>query len=329
MIKDEIWILGDDRPGTVSQSIGLAAEIGFESKLFNLSYSFLAKLPNFILSNSLLRLKCESAKNLKNPNYFPRLIISAGRRSAPIALYLKKKSGGKSKIVQIMRPGMNLKKFDLVVLPKHDGVDEKKFGNLVTTIGALTKVTDKIITAEQEKFSPWFREIKKEKIALLVGGSSKSTQFDEKSAAKLAKHASEIARNMDATLLILNSRRTSPELNEALKSNLSCDYKFFDWAEVKNNNPYLAILGEANYFIITGDSVSMISECCSTGKAVYIFDEKEISAPKHRLFHRELIKENYAKKFSSEIFKLEKFSSKRLQETKRIALIIREEILVD
>jgi len=329
MIKDEIWILGDERPGTVAQSIGLANEIGFESKIIPLSYSFLAKLPNVFLSSSLLRLKCEAAKNIKNQEYFPRLIISAGRRAAPIALHIKKKSGNKSKVIQIMNPNLNFKKFDLVVLPKHDGLDEKDFPNLVTTLGSLSKVNDKIISSEQEKFAPWFREIKKNKIALLVGGASKRTEFEEKSAAKLAKHASEVAQNMDATLLILNSRRTGAELNAAIKENLNCDHRFFDWLDTKNNNPYLAILGEADYFIITGDSVSMISECCSSGKPTYIFDEKNISAPKHRKFHHELIKENFAKKFSGEIFQLEKFTSKRLQETKRIALIIREQILID
>jgi len=329
LIKDEIWILGDERPGTVAQGIGLANEIGFDSKIIPLSYSFLAKLPNVFFSSSLLRLKCEAAKNIKKQEYFPRLIISAGRRAAPIALYLKKKSGNKSKVIQIMNPNLDFKKFDLVILPKHDGLDEKDFPNLVTTLGSLSKVNDKIIASEKEKFAPWFRDIKKEKIALLIGGSSKRTEFDEKSGAKLAKHASEVAQNMDATLLILNSRRSSEQLNQAIKENLDCDHRFYDWLETKNNNPYLAVLAEADYFIISGDSVSMISECCSTGKPVYIFDEKNISALKHRKFHQELIKGNYAKKFSGEIFYLEKFSSKRLQETKRIALIIREQILVD
>ena len=39
-IKDEIWILADNRPGTSSQAIGLAKEIGFDYKIINLTYSF-------------------------------------------------------------------------------------------------------------------------------------------------------------------------------------------------------------------------------------------------------------------------------------------------
>jgi mitochondrial fission protein ELM1 len=326
--QDEIWILDDGRPGTVSQSIGLAEAIGFSEthKIIKLDYGFFAALPNFFLSDSLLGLTNQCARKFKNQTHFPRLIISAGRRCAPIALHFKKKSQNKSKVIQIMNPNLDFKKFDLVVLPKHDGFSEKDFPNLVTTIGALTKVDEKIIAQEQEKFSSWFRNFKKTKIALIVGGSSKGGEFELESAIRLAKNSSNVAKNMDATLLILNSRRTSPALTQAIKSNLDCNFKFFDFEETKNNNPYLAILGESDFFIITGDSVSMISECCSTGKPTYIFDEKNISSKKHRQFHQNLFDENFAKIFSSELSRLENFSSKKLQETKRIALIAHDKI---
>jgi hypothetical protein len=109
-----------------------------------------------------------------------------------------------------------------------------------------------------------------------------------------------------------------------VKSSLDCDFKFFDWKEVRENNPYLAILGYADFFIITGDSVSMISECCSTGKPVYIFDEKEISSPKHRRFHNTLFEKNYAKDLAKTSKKLENFSPEKLQETKRVASLIKK-----
>ena len=322
-IKDEIWILADDRPGTVSQSIGLAEEIGFEYKIINLSYSFFSILPNCFLSDSLLRISAQTRKKIKTLNYLPNLVISAGRRSAPLALYLKKQSQNQTKIIQIMNPNLDLEKFDFVILPKHDEVDEARFSNVITTIGSLTKTNENLIENEKEKFSPWFSEINKTKIALLLGGSSNKTKFTKDSAIKLAEISTKIAKKMNATLLILNSRRTSDELTEAVKSNLKGDFRFFNWQEVRNENPYLAILGYADFFIITGDSVSMISECCSTGKPVYIFDEKAISAKKHRKFHQNLFAENYAKKLTKTLAKLENFSSKKLQETRRVAAIIR------
>lgn len=327
IIKDEIWILSDNRPGTASQAIGLASEIGLEYKIINLAYSRLAYLPNFFLSYSLLRLSQKTKKDFQNFDYLPKLIISAGRRAAPIALYLKKKSANQSKIIQIMNPDLNLKKFDFVILPKHDRI--KSSPNIIPTIGSLTKVNSKNIIIEQEKFSAWFSNIAKTKIAVMLGGSSKKTKFSQTSAIKLAKIASKIANNMKAKLLILNSRRTSEELTDAVKSNLESDFKFFEWKNLQNENPYLAILGYADFFIITGDSVSMISECCSTGKPVYIFDEKEISSKKHHLFHQELFINNHAKKLTENLLQLENFSAQKLQETKRVAGIIMSKLSVD
>jgi len=321
-LKKEIWILADDRPGTVSQSVGLAEEIGLDYKIINVTYNFFARIPNCFFSNSLVRLSAESKKKFQNLDYLPSLVISAGRRSAPIALFLKNKSENKTQIIQIMNPDLDFSKFDFVILPKHDQTDEAKFSNVITTIGSLTKVRENVVEAEQKKFAAQFNEIKKIKIALLLGGSSNKTKFTKDSAVKLAKISATIAKNMNATLLILNSRRTSDELTNAVKLNLDCDFKLFNWKEVRDQNPYMAILGYADFFIITGDSVSMISECCSTGKPVYIFDEKEISSPKHRRFHQALVAENYAKQLTDITSNLENFSPQKLQETKRVSSLI-------
>jgi len=327
ILKNEVWILTDNRPGTSAQAIGLAEEIAeeikFSRQVINLDYGFLSNLPNVLLSDSLLRLTPKSRKEILKLKHLPSLVISAGRRAAPIALYLKKISKNQTKIIQIMNPNLDFKKFDSVVLPKHDGVNEKNFPNLITTIGSLTRVDEKRLENEAQKF-PDLQKITKTKIALLFGGSSNKTKFEVESAKKLAKISANLAVKMNATLLVLNSRRTSNELNEALKSQLSnqenLDFQFFDWNEVKNKNPYFAILAGADFFVISGDSVSMISECCSIGKPVYIFDEAEISSPKHRRFHEELIAHGYAQKLTSEGFK--NFSAKKLEETKRVAKLI-------
>ncbi len=323
IIRDEIWILADDKPGTFSQSIGLAKELGFEYKIIKLTYSFLAKLPNFFPISSLSRISSNLRNDFKNLESLPRIIISAGRRSAPLAIYIKNLSKNQTQIIQIMNPDIGFDKFDFVIIPKHDQINESKFDNVITSIGSITNVDHNLISIEKEKFYSWFSEIKKTKIAVLVGGSSKKTKFCESSAKNLAHHLSKIANKMNATLLVLNSRRTSNEVTNTLKSELNCEFQLFDWHDLKAENPYLAILGYADFFIITGDSVSMISECCSTGKPVYIFDEKEISSKKHRKFHQNLFANHHARKLTKNTFILEDFAPKKLQETKRIASIIR------
>lgn len=324
-IKNEIWILVDNRPGNYSQAIGLANAIAnqnnFETRIVNISYGILSFLPNFILRSTLLGVKNITKNKVKNFDYFPRLIISAGRRSAPVALNIKNRSQNRSKIAQIMNPDFALDKFDFIILPKHDKIYDRP--NIIRTLGSLTKINEQAIKSECEKFSSWFSDCDKAKIALLIGGDSKNTKFTKDSAINLVKKSCEIAKNMNAKLLILNSRRTSDEVTKAIKSTLNGDFKFFNWKEIKNGeNPYLAIVGFSDFFIVTGDSVSMISEVCSTGKPTYIFDEKNISSFKHKKFHQDLIMQNFVKKIDETTFLLEKFSEKKLQETKRVATII-------
>ncbi len=329
-IKDEIWVLCDNRPGTSSQAIGLADKIGLEYKIINLQYNFCAKIPNFLFKKSLIRLAPKSKTELKllSQDYLPRIVISSGRRAASVALFIKKISKNQTKVIQIMNPDCNFTNFDYVILPTHDGVKSKS-ENLITTIGSLTKIDNKIINDESVKFESWFQDIANGKIALLIGGSSNNTYFDSDSAKKLAQISSKIAKEMDATLLVLTSRRTDNHVIEEIKNNLDCNHKIFLWENSIKANPYLAILGYADFFIVSGDSVSMISECCSTGKPVYIFDDKEISSQKHRKFHDDLIKNDYAKRLDYTTKKLEKFFYKKLDETKKVATIIRKNILID
>lgn len=314
-MNEEVLILVDDRIGAASQAIGLAEELDLSYKIINLKYNFLINLPNFILGNLAL-----GVKNKAQLKIAPKLVISAGRRAATAALFVKKFSQNKSKIIQIMNPNMDFKKFDLVILPKHDraaGVD-----NLVTTIGALTKINEEKIAQEAKKFVEEFAGIEKTKIALIIGGPSKSTDFTIDAAKKLASQAAQIAKNMNAILLVVTSRRTNTNLVEAVKSSLNCDYKFFDWNLVKEKNPYFAILHYADFFIISGDSVSMISECCYFAKPTFIFDEGNIATKKHKIFHEELFSKNFARKLKENMSVLEKFSAGKLEETKRVAKII-------
>ncbi len=321
-IEEEIWILSDGRAGTFSQGVGLAQALGISYKIIEVSYSIFAKLPNIFFSSSKLRLSQKTTNQLNQINYFPKAIISCGRRTAPVALYLKKQSLSKIKLIQIMNPNLNFKKFDFVILPKHDNINASEFQNVITTIGSLTKINQENIKNEKQFFSKEFKNIKEQKIAILLGGSSNKTKFEIESAIKLANISSKIANNMNAVLLVLNSRRTSDELSENLIKNLKCKFKFFDWKKV-NPNPYLAILSYADFFIVTGDSVSMTSEAASTGKPIYIFDEKNISSKKHKDFHQSLFKEKYASELKDNLEFLENKSSKILNETQRVALLIK------
>jgi mitochondrial fission protein ELM1 len=324
-VIDKIWILADHRLGTYQQSIALAESIGFKYELLKVNYNYLSKLPNFLLQYLPIHLDKKSSQIIQdlilNSNYTPKFIISSGRRTASLALKLKKKFPS-TKIIQIMQPGINYENFDFVILPTHDKIKNKKFKNLITTTGALSRINDELIEIEKQKFANFFKKINKEIIILLIGGNSKGSYCDPKSIKNLCQQISTIANNMNCFLVVFNSPRTSSQINQILFQNIKCDHVFYEFQNVKDNNPYIASLGWGSYFVVTGDSVSMISECCSTGKPVYIFDEEKISSSKHRIFHQQFFKNNYAVLLSNTITFLKKGSFPKLQEAKRVSSLI-------
>ncbi|MBL6665045.1 MAG: mitochondrial fission ELM1 family protein [Rickettsiales bacterium] len=317
----KILILADNRVGTYSQSIALAKELGGEFEILNISYSKFVTIPNFIFPACLFRYDKKTKEVLKQFSNYPNFIISAGRRVVSAALYLKKKSHNESKIIQIMDPNLNPDKLDLTILPFHD--ERKNHPKIINSVGALTSLDHHKIEKDKKNFADFFDNIQKKIIVLLVGGPSKNSSFGRESAKNLAKISSNVVNNVDGKLLVLTSPRTSAEILSTLKNELQCDFHIFDYNKVKNNNPYHACLGYGEVFIISGDSVSMISECAGLGKNLLIFDDKDISSKKHQMFHQYLYKNGYA--ISHLDFKKLKISNhKILNEAKRIANLIQK-----
>ena len=66
----------------------------------------------------------------------------------------------------------------------------------------------------------------------------------------------------------------------------------------KTANPYYGFLAHGDLVVVTGDSVSICSEVCSTGKPLLIYAPKDITQKKHDIFHKLLIKKGIAKYLS-------------------------------
>ena len=325
-----IWVLNDGRAGNYSQGLGLGEgildklsknKVESQLQIKKINYNFLVKFPNFLKINGLMGVDRKTCLMLRDKNNAPNIIISAGRRCSPIVAFLKKYHN--AFVVQIMNPNFNFKKFDLVILPKHDKYfDGGKNNNVIRIDGALGRIHQQLLLAECQKFTSQFNKIFSPKIAFLVGGSSKKAKFSSRIAKNLGKIVSKITNNMQAHLLVLNSRRTGEEITEILDNNLQCSKTFFKWQGSNWENPYFAVLQSADFIIVTGDSISMCSEVCSLGKPVYIFSLQQICSKKHLKFHQNLFEQGFARKLEENIFELDNYSTKKLDETNKVVDIV-------
>lgn len=114
-----LWALTDDRPGNNVQVLGVAKALGWTTEEKAIRYTGFARLPNIVRGATLAGVADSSREQFSAP--WPDVVIAAGRRSAPVARWIKRQSGGKTKLVQIMFPGRaGAKEFDVIAVPDHD-----------------------------------------------------------------------------------------------------------------------------------------------------------------------------------------------------------------
>lgn len=285
-----VWVLADDRMGNVNQLLGIAENLGYPYVRKDIRYTTWVKLPNFLRGKTLIGLTNESKENLKTTS-FPDIVLSAGRRSFPVALWIKKQSKGKTKIVQLMNPGIaHFKTADLVVLPYHD--QYKGYSkNVLLTLGTPHRITPKRLIDEKKKWEPVFQNYKAPRLSLIVGGATKNKPFTIEMAKTLLNDALSLSPK---SILVTTSRRTPNEVTTYLKDNLPQEITFFYQFGDKQENPYFGLMACADMILVTGDSMSMCSECCATNVPVFIFAPDAMMSEKHKRFHFSLFKEGYA-----------------------------------
>jgi mitochondrial fission protein ELM1 len=104
---------------------------------------------------------------------------------------------------------------------------------------------------------------------VLIGGNSRHYTFRTGDAERLARELLTFAAMHRAGLAVSVSPRTGPAAIDVLRHRLDGRPRVNFW-DGNGENPYLGYLGLADAIVVTADSVSMISEACSTGKPVYV-----------------------------------------------------------
>lgn len=313
-MKKKVWALLDDRAGNVNQVKGVCLELDdYEVIEKNISYTKLGGLPNFIRDASLLGVDIKSKNELLFEKEFPDFVIAAGRKTAPIARWIKKESAGKTKLIQIMYPGdWGRSDFEKIFVPEHDIRVCKKAKNVEYITGAPHKVNEKTLKEAKSIWEERFAHLPKPHTSIIIGGAVGKKKFTAEQGADLGKSIAKLHEKIGGSLLITTSRRTGKDAEDAIMNELNSIPNFaYLWGS-KGENPYLGFLACADKIIVTGDSVSMCSEACGTGVDVYIFSKKEMVTRKHLRFQKSLFENGYAKELSIE--KLENNNKEKMSQ---------------
>jgi len=283
------WVVTDGKAGMESQCLGLAEALGLDPvvKRVRLRTPWRQLTPYFRMGGHLQF--AGSSDALAPP--WPNLLIATGRHSIVASLWVKKWSRGRTWTVQLQNPAIALKHFDLVIAPEHDRLHGE---NVISTRGALHRVTPKLLRGGAERLKPELVHLPRPYIGVLIGGANAAYRLGADELAALANGLAACARAMEASLIVTPSRRTGQENLRLLKSALS-RVPHYLW-DMTGDNPYFGILGLADFLVVTCDSVNMVSEAASTGKPLYVADLPGGSAKVERF--RRLLNETGIRRFA-------------------------------
>ncbi len=261
-----VWILTGDKGGDNAQMRVLAATAGFRGVEVPLEYNGLSARANIRLGATTRTLTEQARARLQPP--WPDLVLSSGGRSVPIARWIRKQSGGRTKLAHVGRPWGRLAWFDLVFAMPQYGLPSRR--NVFHARMPFNRPTPEALAAATARWRARFDLYPRPWIGLVVGGRSAPYVLDAPAATKIGKIVRKRARREGGSVLAITSRRTSPAAVQALFEALGDTGFKYAWRPDDPDNPYLAILALADELVVTGDSASMLAEAISMQKPVSI-----------------------------------------------------------
>ncbi len=288
-----VWVLKSGRAGENTQLEALAEELGWEYQVKQVHHR--QGIPYLLLNSTLLGIDAEMSQ-LSAP--WPDLIISASAKNEPVCRWIRDHANKAVRLVHLGRPWSNLKHFDLVVTTPQYRLPTKRNIHL-NTVPMHYPMDSARISDQLQLWSDKLSSLPKPYVALMVGGHSGPYSLDIRAAQRLVEQANHQVEALGGSLLISTSARTPEHIAKYLEKHISVPHYFHGW-DSADENPYYAFLGLAESVIVTGDSISMLSEACAMLKPVYIFDlgEGPVSMRQQGNFNMEVLDYYLGKKFS-------------------------------
>jgi uncharacterized protein len=262
-----VWLLASPHTGDNTQLMALAEALGWPFVVKRLSYSFGQTIARLVLGGTLIGLTRHAKEQIVRP--FPDLIIAAGRPTEAVAHWVKKFGNKDVKLVCLGSPWANLSAFDLVITTPQYCLPKRT--NVLHNDLPIHTVRQSKAAEASSAFMATFKNLPRPWTAVFVGGASGPYTFDVAAAKRLAAQS----QDFGGSLLITTSARTNPKVTAALRYSVTLPYYFHDWMDKHADNPFVDFLAAADQFVVTADSISMLSESCATGKPVYMFDIEE------------------------------------------------------
>ena len=288
----KIVVLEDGKKGHIKQSLAVAEfvveamgqkekiqiqtiAVRFKSQLKKTVISLLLTVP----SNSLIWrwriLKWGLTENSFQAVASVRgdIVISAGASLSAVNAWLGKSWHARN--IHLMKPNLvPWGRFKKIILPEHDWKDGKPLPKNVL----LTRITPSLLMRQVSDTSSPFQgegwgEGGKGRIGILLGGDNDEYQMDSKWVEQLLGKILKGIQQSQKGLLVTTSRRTSKEVEEKVETLLK-NHPQCVLLEIANRSQQNGVIEEiletSDVILVTGESMSMVSEAVASGKPVAV-----------------------------------------------------------
>lgn len=241
------------RRGDNNQLLALAEGLGLPFETRSLDYNGLWSMFLSLFPAKPWLLTRGARSKLGPP--WPDLVIGIGRRSVAVSLWIKSRSGGRTKIVRLGNPRIRTGLFDLVITTPQYPVASA--ANVLILPVSLARYAG--ISKPNAEEANWLEALPRPHILVSLGGTTRYWQLsDEALVTSLWQ-----LQARGGSLIVATSPRTPASAIEAIRtSGINC--------HVISDGPvrYPILLADADENFVTADSVSMISEAVLAGKPV-------------------------------------------------------------
>jgi mitochondrial fission protein ELM1 len=255
-----IWLLCGRKAGDNGQleAVAAAVERSRVCSVERVDLDFVGHelLVTLLLGPSLRGLKAPLRARIAPP--WPDVVLSAGRRNEPVARWIGRASGGRTRVVHVGRPWADPRRYDLVVTSPQYFLEPGRHGNV------LTLPLPPVATPRSAPGTG--------PLLLLLGGDSGSKQVDAGFVLHTLEAAQALARRRHTALRVTTSPRT-PLAAEAAAAERSAALgaEFHGWHDAGDApNPYREWLADAGGVVVTADSMSMIAEAAALAVPLWI-----------------------------------------------------------
>lgn len=269
-----VWVLAGRKAGDNTQLTALADALGWGYETKNIRNQSYELLTNFLFGATLAGVDRSNSDQLEPP--WPDLVLCAGRRNEPVARWIRKQSGDKTRLVHVGRPWAPLACFDLIVTtPQYFLPDQPNVLSIDLPLHSQSRAQlDQLAVNWMSHFS----ERPKPYWVVLLGGDSGPFVFTPAKAKRLALWLNGRLGETGGSVLASNSARTSVATYQTFLETLTVPVHAYHWGSHKEN-PYHGYLAVADHLVVTGESMSMLSEAAAAERPLYVFDLSDAARP--------------------------------------------------